>query len=323
MHRRQHAAVRDRGVGARHLEHGDADLLAERHRRQRERAPAGLVREDARGLAFELDARLLAESEGPDRLVERSAAERHRDVRDPDVRGVREDVPDRQRAPAFSSVLVNRFRPDRERAAAAVDRVVERDRARVERRRGRHDLERRPRLVGVRERSAAPRVGVHLPEPVRVERGIRGERENRSRRRIENDRRGPFRVRLGHDLCELAFGRVLDGGPEREGERRSLVALGRGVAAPARPRRVRTLCRVAEKRDAGRLAAHVGVEAIFEARETLVVGADVAQAPPPRACPRDSAASTRPRAGCPEGASRRRDRARARRPGRSRAGQAR
>ena len=198
--RRQHAAVRDRGVRARHLEHGDSDFLAERHRRQRERAPARCVREEAGGLPFQLDARLLSESERPDRLVERGAAERHRDVRDPDVRGMREDVPDGQRAPAFSAVLVNRVRPDRERASPAVDRVVERDGPGVERGRGRHDLERRAGLVNVCERPAAPRLRLHVAVAVRIERGERGERENRARGRIENDSGGSACVEFRHDL---------------------------------------------------------------------------------------------------------------------------
>ena len=87
----------------------------------------------------------------------------------------------------------------------------------------------------------------------------------------------PFACDSVDDPRELALGRVLDRGPEREGERRALVPLGGGVAALARPRRVRALGRVAEERDARRLAAHVGVEAVLEPREALVVGADVAE----------------------------------------------
>ena len=78
-------------------------------------------------------------------------------------------------------------------------------------------------------------------------------------------------------FAELALDRVLDGRPEREGQPGALEALARRFAALARPRRVGPLGGVAQERHARGLAAHVGVEAIFEAREALVVGSHVSE----------------------------------------------
>ena len=126
-------------------------------------------------------------------------------------------------------------------------------------------------------RPALARLGVRVAETVRVEGGPGREREDGSRRGVEDDRGGAPRVDLGRDTGELALGRVLDRGAQREPQRRALDALGGRFAAGAGAHGVRALRGVLQERHGHGLAAHVRVVAELEAAQPAIVRPDVAE----------------------------------------------
>ena len=87
----------------------------------------------------------------------------------------------------------------------------------------------------------------------------------------------PFGWTSAATRCELALGRVLDRGAQREAEGRSLDAFGGGLAAGPRAHRVRALRRVLQERDRDGPAAHLRVVPVLEAAEAVVVRPDVAE----------------------------------------------
>src|SRR5213075_939787 len=80
------AAVRDRRDGIHDLQRCDADLLADRHRRIRQRRPLFGAPHQSRRLAGELDAGALAETESVDVVVETARTDAEADANRADVR---------------------------------------------------------------------------------------------------------------------------------------------------------------------------------------------------------------------------------------------
>ena len=155
--RRAHdAAVRDRGIGGRHLNRSHADALADRHVADRRARP--VARQQAARLAGRVDAGLLAEAEAVDPRLDATAAEHLRQRDRAHVRRLGEDLRDRHPLGRARLVLVDD-------PVGHLDRGRERERRRrrdeLLREGGRdgHDLERRAGLVDVGDGPVAAAVG--------------------------------------------------------------------------------------------------------------------------------------------------------------------
>ncbi len=217
------AAVRDRGRRHRDLQAGDADLLPEGHRRQRESAPARDGAEEAARLAGQLDAGRLAEAEVAHVAGEVVAAEPLRDPDHADVARLRDGLGERE--PVEDGVVVDRDARDLDAAVAAVEDLARLDHLLLQPRGGGDDLEDAARLEGVGDGAVAParaRVGLVA---VRVERRPPGHGEDLAGERLDDDDHARDGLGLGHRAVELALGDVLDRLVEREHDG---VALGRG-----------------------------------------------------------------------------------------------
>ena len=144
-----HAAIADRGQGARELERGDGHAVAERDVREIDVAPVLAVAEHAEALAGELDARARAEPEKLEPVVQPLRAEEQRDLRGADVRRSLDDAGGRQ--VRIEGVIGDRA-PSDDNAAADLEFGVGLDHAVLERRGDREDLHHRACLECIGDR---------------------------------------------------------------------------------------------------------------------------------------------------------------------------
>ena len=163
------AAVRDRRNRVDDLQRRHADLLADRHRRVRERRPFFGMPDESCRLARQLDAGALAESETVDVVVEAGRADAEADADRADVRRVHHHLFEGEETVARAAVLVDRGSGDVDLPVAAVDDLRRSDDPFFESRRSGDDLERRSRLVHVLYVPVVPGGRRKVSEVIRVE----------------------------------------------------------------------------------------------------------------------------------------------------------
>ena len=184
-----------------------------------------------------------------------------------------EDAGERQGSVLLPVVLGNRRVADADRPVSRVDQFIQRDEGILERERAGHDLERRTGLVGVGDRAVAAVLSRGSSVVVRVEGRCTRHRQDRSVRRVEEDRDPRLRVGVLYGRCELLLRGELDSRIEGREERGALLR-----RLPARRLRL-TVSRAAgvrQRHDLSRLAPDRRVVEVLEAPEALVVGPDVA-----------------------------------------------
>ena len=182
--------VRDGAERGDELERGDRDLLADRHRRERQPRPVARVTDEPATLARQADPGRAAEAEIRNVAVVAVATEREPDPDRADVRGVLEHLGEGE--PAVFLPVADGRAGDGDHAVAAVDPIGRLDDAFLERPGGEDHLEGRPGLERVGDRAVAPLVAGRRREAVRIEGRPDGERQDLPRARIHRDRhRGP------------------------------------------------------------------------------------------------------------------------------------
>ena len=151
-------------------------------------------------------------------------------------------------------------------AILAVERLVRIEHPRVEG--GSHDeaLDGRPGLELVLDAAVAPqsRIAARL---VRIERRIRGEREHRSALHVHHRHPSGGRAGGGDRARQLAFGRELDGGVDRQRHARSrqLGRIGCSLSEDGRA------ARITDRLDGNRLASQQRVQLPFQSLLTAVL----------------------------------------------------
>src|SRR5213083_1425077 len=211
----ERAAVGD-GPKRRHqLERGHRDLLADRHRGQRQERPAPGSAQEPAALAGEPDTGRRPEAEGAHVAVVPLAPEGEAHLDGTHVRRVLQHLAERQ--PAVLLPVVDCRLGDGHGPVVAVDLVLGPDHALLERGRGEDDLEGRAGLEGIGHDAVAPVVlGRRLEKGVRVERRPEREGQHLTGARVEDDRHR--RPGAGPPVggVELALGHVLDRPVDRE-----------------------------------------------------------------------------------------------------------
>ena len=263
--------MRHRAEGAHELERRHRESLAEGDVGLGERRPALDRHQQPRALAGQVDAGGAAEAERADRRVEVAVGDAQRGLDRADVRRLGDHLAEGERAERL--VVRDAHAGERDAAHLAVEPLVGRDQALLERRRGGHHLEGRAGLVGVGDDAVAPGLRVGRAEAVGIEGRPGGHREHGAGRRVEHHQAAALRAQPLHARGELALGDRLQRRVERE------------VDVAARHRRGRrqvgrhghARLGVAQHGAPPRLAGDHLLVHRLEPAQAVIVGADVAE----------------------------------------------